>query len=82
MLILDRRLGEWIDSNVGISIQIVRLNARRVKLGFVLPDDVRVVRRELGPPEYLTCGPAANTEGKTPWDDTSPGDTPTPRSSG
>ena len=52
MLMLARKVGEWIVVEIGgqkLEIVVHELNARnhRVRLGFDGPDEVRVMRKEI-----------------------------------
>jgi len=47
MLYLTRKVGESIVVNDGIEITVVEVRGRAVKLGFVFPPGVTVLRREL-----------------------------------
>ncbi len=51
MLVLTRKLGESIILTIGsceIEIELVRINSQSVRLGVTAPEDVRVMRAELG----------------------------------
>lgn len=50
MLVLSRRVDETIQlPEVGISLQILSVRGNRVKVGIQAPDNIRVLRGELGP---------------------------------
>lgn len=46
MLVIRRRAGESVRLGGGIEVTVLELSATRVKLGFVAPADVEVVRSE------------------------------------
>lgn len=48
MLVLSRRVGEKIViAELGISIDVIRLNGNSVRLGIEAPDSIRILRGEL-----------------------------------
>lgn len=47
MLYLSRKKGESIIINGNISIEVVDVKRNVVKLGFVFPDDISVLRKEV-----------------------------------
>ena len=48
MLVLSRKVGETIEIDGQIKIQIVKLNGNRVRVGIEAPNDVHILRGELG----------------------------------
>lgn len=51
MLVLSREVDQWIDIGNDISICVTKIAGKRVKIGVLAPDTVRVRRRELGDDE-------------------------------
>lgn len=51
MLVLSRKIGERIDIDGGITVTIVRIDGIRVAIGIDAPDEVKIMRRELLPPD-------------------------------
>jgi carbon storage regulator len=51
MLVLARKVGESINIGPGIQIKVLEIQAdpKKVKLGFVAPDEARIIRKELLP---------------------------------
>ena len=49
MLVLTRRQGESIKIGEDIRITVLQLLGRKVRIGIDAPDDVKIVRNELGP---------------------------------
>jgi carbon storage regulator len=47
MLVLTRQRNEWIDIGPNVSIQVVEIRGRKVRLGIVAPDEVSIHRREV-----------------------------------
>jgi len=47
MLYLTRKIGESVMLNENVEITVVSVRGRTVKLGFVFPADVSVLRREI-----------------------------------
>lgn len=47
MLVISRKAGEVIDLDGGISIQIVRIGGKTVRVGITAPDGVGIRRREI-----------------------------------
>jgi len=47
MLVLSRRSGEQIVIDGKITVKIIEVHERQVRLGIEAPDDVRVLREEL-----------------------------------
>jgi carbon storage regulator CsrA len=48
MLVLSRKIGEWIDlPGVGLSIKVVDVCRDSIKIGFNAPKGVLILRREL-----------------------------------
>ena len=59
MLVLSRKVDESILVGDRIKIRIVRIQGNRVRVGIEAPEDVRIVRSELGEwPELPQEGPA------------------------
>jgi carbon storage regulator len=50
MLVLSRKIGESILIDGGIRITIVGIQRNQVRLGFEAPDQIRILREELGLP--------------------------------
>jgi carbon storage regulator len=48
MLVLSRRVGETIHIDGQIKVTIVKVRGNCVKVGIEAPDEVRIVRSELG----------------------------------
>ena len=46
MLALKRRVGETIRINDDISIQVLSVSGQQVRLGIVVPNDVKIHRKE------------------------------------
>jgi carbon storage regulator len=53
MLVLSRKLGEKVVLSNGITLTVIAIRGDRVRLAFDGPDQVRILRAELGgwPPE-------------------------------
>lgn len=49
MLVLTRRLGEEIVIGEGIRLTVVAIHGNKVRLGFAAPENVSILREELGP---------------------------------
>ena len=47
MLVIRRRVGEAVLVGEGVEVQVVEVGPQRVKLGFIAPADVVIVRREV-----------------------------------
>jgi len=47
MLVIRRKTGECVLVGEGIEVHVLEITATRVKLGFVAPHEVTVVRREM-----------------------------------
>lgn len=47
MLVLSRKVGEVVIIGQGIRVQVVAVRGNTVRLGFVAPDDVAIVRQEI-----------------------------------
>jgi carbon storage regulator len=47
MLYLTRKIGESVMLNENVEVTVVAVRGRTVKLGFVFPPDVSVLRREI-----------------------------------
>ena len=47
MLVLSRKPGEKVVTSNGISVTVAEVKGNRVRLAFVAPDDVRILRAEL-----------------------------------
>lgn len=65
MLVLSRKVGEFLRIGPDIVVCINRVSGNRVTVGIEAPDHIRVVRGEL-PPERESHGPPM------PPDDTAP----------
>lgn len=48
MLVLERRVGESIMIGDDIDVRVLKVDGKRVRLGFDCPADISVVRHELG----------------------------------
>jgi carbon storage regulator len=48
MLVLSRKPGEQVFIGNGITLTVVEVKGNRVRLAFDAPDDVRILRAELG----------------------------------
>ncbi len=48
MLVLSRKPGEKVVLSNGITLTVVEVRGNRVRLAFDAPDQVRIVRAELG----------------------------------
>lgn len=51
MLVLTRKLDQAIHIGPDITVQVVRLENGQVRLGIIAPDEVVILRAELGRPE-------------------------------
>lgn len=51
MLVLSRKKGEKIMVGLDITIEVVEIKGRNVRLGIVVPKEVLVLREELVEPE-------------------------------
>lgn len=49
MLVLSRKPGESVRTSNGLVVQVLRIEAGRVKLGFTAPEDVVILRDEIRP---------------------------------
>lgn len=49
MLVLSRKMGEWILIGEDVRITLVRCSGKRVQLGIEAPRDVQIARGELVP---------------------------------
>lgn len=47
MLVIRRRVGEAVLIGDGVEVQVVEVGPHRVKLGFIAPPDVTIIRREV-----------------------------------
>jgi carbon storage regulator len=48
MLVLSRRVNEKIVlPNLGVTVEVIELKGKRVRLGITAPDNVRIARQEL-----------------------------------
>jgi len=47
MLVLSRKEGEQIVVDGGITVTVLEVIGKRVRLGFVAPDDVIILRQEV-----------------------------------
>jgi carbon storage regulator len=61
MLILTRKPGERIYIGPGITLTVVEVNGNRVRLGIDAPEDVPILRAELG--DFLAEPPISNLAG-------------------
>jgi carbon storage regulator len=63
MLVFTRKVGETIVINGDIEVTIVRVGPNDVRLGIVAPDDMPVVRDELGAADIkeITIGERARS---------------------
>jgi carbon storage regulator len=61
MLVLSRRPGEEILIGDNVKLIVNRVSGGRVKIGITAPDNVRIVRGELGPLRAVRqkCSPAS-----------------------
>ena len=48
MLVLSRKVGETIDIDGQIKVKIVKISGNRVRVGIEAPNEVHIVRGELG----------------------------------
>jgi carbon storage regulator CsrA len=55
MLVLSRKVDESINIDGRIKIKIVKLKGNRVTIGIEAPDDVSILRGELGDWSELPC---------------------------
>jgi carbon storage regulator len=63
MLVLSRKVGEQIIIGEDIRVAVVSISGDRVRLGFIAPADIRVLRTELcGPPDQ-SGGPGSQSSG-------------------
>jgi carbon storage regulator CsrA len=47
MLVLTRKVGEKLNINGNITIEVVRIQGNRIRIGLVAPEDVKILRGEL-----------------------------------
>lgn len=47
MLVLSRRVNEWIAVGDGVLVKVIAVTPTRVKLGFVAPAETKILRAEL-----------------------------------
>lgn len=47
MLYLTRKIGESVIINNNIEVTVMEVRGRTVKLGFIFPEDVNILRKEL-----------------------------------
>jgi carbon storage regulator CsrA len=47
MLVLSRKEGEKLVIDGGITVQVIRIEGKKVKLGFQAPSEVKILRGEL-----------------------------------
>lgn len=47
MLVITRRQGESVEITHGITVTILELESGRIKLGFIAPKDIEIMRSEL-----------------------------------
>jgi len=57
MLVLMRRVGERIVLDGGITVQVTRVAAGRIWLGFDAPTNVKILREEIARPGECRMGP-------------------------
>ena len=61
MLVLTRKIGETIlVPSHGMSIQVISVKGRRVRLGIVAPRDTKVVRQEIAKTAEAGMAPGAH----------------------
>ncbi len=60
MLVLNRREGEFIVIRKDIHVKVVKVLKRRVRLGFLAPSEIPIMRGE------IHQGPSANPESENP----------------
>jgi carbon storage regulator len=51
MLLLSRRTGETIQTGDDITVTVLTVKGNQVRIGITAPDDVKIMREELLPPE-------------------------------
>ncbi len=49
MLVLSRKVGEKLVIDGNITVEVVRIQGKRITLGLVAPADVKILRAELNP---------------------------------
>lgn len=47
MLVLTRKVGEWIRVGDDVSVQVVEVRGSQVRLGFTAPAEIRIFREEI-----------------------------------
>jgi carbon storage regulator CsrA len=47
MLVLSRKEGEKLVIDGGITVQVIRIEGKKIKLGFQAPSEVKILRGEL-----------------------------------
>ena len=47
MLVLTRRVGEEVCASNGITVKVVNVKGKQVRLSFTAPDHVKILRKEL-----------------------------------
>lgn len=47
MLVLRRRIGETVMIGAGIQVQVLGVEGDQIKLGFIAPKEVQILRNEL-----------------------------------
>jgi len=47
MLVLTRKVGEWIEIGEDVRVHIIGFNGRQVRIGLEAPMDVKILRGEL-----------------------------------
>ena len=64
MLVLTRKLGETVLLGEDVEVTVVAVGPDGVRLGFVAPKDLRVMREELEPPvEPVAARPVSELDG-------------------
>ena len=66
MLVLTRKLGETVLLGDEVEVTVVGMGVDGVRLGFVAPKDVRVMREELGPSVEPVASRAATERDRRP----------------
>lgn len=57
MLVLSRMVGEKVRIGKDVVVEVLGLPGTRVKLGFTAPQEIKILRDELQPPEEPTHAP-------------------------
>ena len=58
MLVLSRRIGEKIEIGNGITVTVLRVTGKSVRIGIEAPDDVSIRRSEIDPEQRWPTPPA------------------------